>query len=50
MFQFLYKTYFSYIAFRPVYLTKKKTFAFDDKLDILGFKKTNKKLKLLTKH
>lgn len=49
IFKFLYKTYFTYILFGLIYLIKKKTFIFDDKLDILGFERTNKRLKLFTK-
>ncbi len=50
MFQFLHKTYFPQVAFGPVYLTGKKTFAFDDKLDILGFEGTTEGLRPSTKH
>lgn len=37
IFSFLNKSYFSYITFKLVYLTRKKTFIFDNKLNILGF-------------
>lgn len=37
MFQFLYKIYFFCIKFKPGYFIKTKTFAFNDKLNILGF-------------
>ncbi len=50
MFQFLHETYFPQVAFGPVFLTGKKTFAFDDKLDILSFEGTNKELRPSTKH
>ena len=50
MFQFLHETYFPFVAFGPVYPTRKKTFEFDDKLDILGFVGTNKWLRPSTKH
>lgn len=50
MIQFLHETYFPRVAFEPVYLTGKKTFAFDDKLDILGFEGTNEGLRPSTKH
>lgn len=50
MFQFLHETYCFYDVFGPVYLTEKKTFAFDDNLDILGFVETSKGLKPITKH
>ena len=50
MFQFLHKTYFPQVAFGPVYLTGKRTLGFDVKLDILGFEKTNKGLRLSTKN
>lgn len=38
-FTFLYKTYIFYFVFKLVYFSKKKTFAFDNKLNILDFKK-----------
>ncbi len=50
IFQFLYKTYFLQVAFGPVYLTERKTFAFHDKLDILSFEETNEELRPSTKH
>lgn len=50
IFQFLYKTYFFYILFRPVYFTRKKTFVFDNKLDILGFEGISERLRPLPKH
>lgn len=42
IFKFLYEIYFSHIVFKPVYLTKKKMFTFDNKFDILDFKKLAK--------
>ena len=50
IFQFLYKTYFLQVAFGPVYLTERKTFAFHDELDILSFQETNEELRPSTKH
>lgn len=37
MHEFLHKTYFLQVVLGLVYLIGKKTFTFDDKLDILGF-------------
>lgn len=39
VFKFLHEIYFLHITFGPVYLTGKKIFVFNNKLDILGFKK-----------
>lgn len=50
MFLFLYKTYFPYILFRPVFLIGKKTYQFDEQLNILGFEKTNTGLRPFTKY
>lgn len=50
MFKFLHKIYFSYVVFGPVYLIRKKIFAFDDKLDILGFERTGEGLRPSSKH
>lgn len=50
MFKFLHETYFPRVVFGPVYLTGKKTFAFDDKLDILGFEGTGEGLRPSSKH
>lgn len=50
MFQFLHETYCFCNVFGPIYLTEKKTFTFNNKLDILGFEGTSKGLKPITKH
>lgn len=42
--------HFSRITFGSVYFTGKKTFTFDNKLDILGFEGTSKELRSSTKH
>lgn len=39
IFKFLHEIYFLHIAFGLVYLTGKKIFVFNNKLNILGFKK-----------
>ncbi len=50
IFKFLYEIYFLCIIFALVYFTRKKMFAFDNKLDILGFKGTGKGLRLFNKY
>lgn len=50
MFKFLHEIYFLCVLFGFIYLIGKKTFTFDNKLDILSFEKTNKKLKPFSKH
>lgn len=50
IFKFLHEIYFSYVVFGPVYLIGKKTFAFDDKFDILGFEVTGEGLRSSIKH
>lgn len=50
MYEFLHETYFPRVAFGPVYLTGKKTFAFDDRLDILSFEGTAEGLRPAIKY
>lgn len=50
MHEFLHKTYFLQVAFGSVYLTRKETFAFNNRFNILGFKKTAEKLKPAIKY
>ena len=50
MFKFLHEIYFLRVVFGSVYLTEKKTFAFDDELDILDFEGTGEGLRLSIKH
>lgn len=50
MFIFLYKTYLLQMIFELVYIIRKKIFEFNDKFDILGFEKINKKLRLFIKY
>lgn len=50
MFKFLQKIDFLSIVFGPVYLTRKKIFAFDDKLAILDFEGTSKGIRSFSKH
>lgn len=50
IFKFLHGICFSRVDFGPVYLTRKKMLAFNDKLDILGFERTDEGLRPSTKH
>lgn len=50
MFLFLYETYFARLMFQLVYLTGKKTYAFDEKLIILRFERTSTEIRLSLKH
>lgn len=50
IFKFLHKIYFLYIVFGLVYFIGKKIFIFDNKLNILDFEKTSKRLKPFSKY
>lgn len=50
IYAFLRKSYFPEVAFGLIYLLEKKTKAFMDILELLGFKESCKKLRPLAKH
>lgn len=50
MYEFLHQSYFPRVAFRPMYLTRPKTFTFSKGLEMVSFSTSGDGLRLSAKH